>query len=276
MGRHSLGSTDSLLALANIRLGVWLPNPRYARRLPGDMMAKAPYPRVRINYLLKELFGIFDPTDHYVYVTDGGHWENAGLVELVRGEALDEIVCLDGSGVSVSSLATLAEAISLAPLECGANIKIRFDPVRATATGTRGGGFAERTVTLGVVKYPPDPEQPEKISLLWYAKPVLTASAQTRVLAYREHDDRFPAHGTQDQFFDAEQFEGYRTLGDDAMGAILTARTALWTAAQTCTDLTAMRTAAKCEGANWVLDELPRIIDDDEYAVLRTALTSAP
>ena len=42
------------------------------------------FPKARLSYLVQEFFGIHDPSDPYVYVSDGGHWENTGLVELLR------------------------------------------------------------------------------------------------------------------------------------------------------------------------------------------------
>ena len=86
MGRFRIGPTSALITFGNVRLGAWLPNPRYVR--PGAarrMDRNDRFPKVRLSYLVKEFCGIHDPSDPYVYVSDGGHWENTGLVELLRG-----------------------------------------------------------------------------------------------------------------------------------------------------------------------------------------------
>ena len=54
-------------------------------------------PRPRPRYLLKELLGWNSVNDKYLYVTDGGHYENLGLVELLR-RGCTKIYCLDASG----------------------------------------------------------------------------------------------------------------------------------------------------------------------------------
>ena len=41
-------------------------------------------PRPTPRYLIKELFGWNSVNDKFLYVTDGGHYENLGLVELLR------------------------------------------------------------------------------------------------------------------------------------------------------------------------------------------------
>ena len=113
MGRFKKGSTGALLALANVRLGMWMPNPRFLGVVPaGGLEGRRPgYPRRRINYLVKEVFGVYDLDDLYVYVTDGGHWENLGLVELLRRRC-SEVFCFDASGSMPDSFGTLAEAIT--------------------------------------------------------------------------------------------------------------------------------------------------------------------
>jgi hypothetical protein len=101
MGRFKRGSTGALLALANVRLGMWMPNPRYVASAPGDDDRPA-FPRRRLSYLLKEMFGIHDIEDIYVYVTDGGHWENLGVVELLRRRCT-EVFCFDAAGSMTDS-----------------------------------------------------------------------------------------------------------------------------------------------------------------------------
>ena len=84
---------NALLALANIRLGMWMPNPRY---IPADMPlpAKPGYPRRRLGYLVKEMLQVYDPDDLYVYITDGGHWENLGVIELIRRQCAEIVASI--------------------------------------------------------------------------------------------------------------------------------------------------------------------------------------
>jgi hypothetical protein len=209
MGRMNRGSTGALLALANVRLGMWMPNPRYLAEAPneGETGRRPGFPRRRLNYLVKEVFGVHDIGDAYVYVTDGGHWENLGVVELLRRHCT-EVFCFDASGSMTDSFGTLADAITLAAQELGVTIELGYEPLRAVAAGGRLNRFVERDCAVGLIHYPDGGR-----GLLWYAKASLTSDAPERLRAYKEKTDIFPCHPTSDQFFDTEQFETYRELG---------------------------------------------------------------
>jgi hypothetical protein len=204
MGRFKYGSTHALITLANVRLGMWMPNPAYidnTLRLP----AKPGYPRRRLNYLLKELFRLYDPDDLYLYITDGGHWENLGLVELTRRQCR-EIFCIDAAGVDPAHFSTIAEAITLAAQECGARIELPYDELRAAADSSK----SPFDCTVGVIHY-----ADHSIGVLWYMRSALTATENSRLLAYKEQNPIFPNDPTVDQFFNTERFECYRLLGYD-------------------------------------------------------------
>ena len=105
LGHIRFGSLNALIALANLRLGVWLPTPRYVNQLKGvdgwTSGREGPHPRWirwrRFTYLFKEIFGVHDPTDRFVMVTDGGQVDNLGLLELLSRRCR-LIVCIDASG----------------------------------------------------------------------------------------------------------------------------------------------------------------------------------
>src|SRR5262249_22697209 len=107
MGRQGKGSTNALMAAFNIDLGAWIPNPWLVRR------GVTHFPYIRLPYLAKEILGTYDYDDENVFVSDGGQWENLGLVELFRRQCRT-IVCIDASGDKPGTFHTLAEAISLA------------------------------------------------------------------------------------------------------------------------------------------------------------------
>ena len=140
MGRMNKGSTMALLAALNLRLGTWYPNPRY---LSADEAGPVRYPWVRLSYMLKELLGMYDLQDHHLYVTDGGHRENLGLVELLRRRC-QTIICVDSSGDSPGSYATLRQAADLARVEVGATIDL--GPLRSWRTT-----FSSETDTSGTL-----------------------------------------------------------------------------------------------------------------------------
>ena len=105
----------------NIDLGAWLPNPRLvAQGYRG-------FPRVRLPYIAKEILGVYDEHgDEFVFVADGGQWENLGLVELLRRRCRT-IICIDASGDTPGTFRTLLQAIDLAGTELAGEVHIDVD-----------------------------------------------------------------------------------------------------------------------------------------------------
>ena len=79
MGYHSSPVVTFLLALFNVRLGWWLGNPGKA----GDKTFRKRGPTFAVGPLIKETFGLTNEKASYVYLSDGGHFENLGLYEMV-------------------------------------------------------------------------------------------------------------------------------------------------------------------------------------------------
>ncbi|HEU0157196.1 MAG TPA: patatin-like phospholipase family protein, partial [Stellaceae bacterium] len=72
-GYHSSPITSFLMMLANVRLGYWLGNPKNrhkAWRYRG--------PRLSWRLFLQEALGWTDDNEPWVYLSDGGHFENLG------------------------------------------------------------------------------------------------------------------------------------------------------------------------------------------------------
>ena len=135
MGRFKVGPVSMLLAFANVRLGMWVPNPRYATQLAAEGKR---LPRPGLGYLLKEFLGFHDHSDLFLYVTDGGHWENTALVELLRTSHQREIVCVDADSGPGNLAGSISKAIDLAALECSAEVAIRLDVLRSDTDPSPG------------------------------------------------------------------------------------------------------------------------------------------
>src|SRR5262249_28272278 len=80
MGYHSSPGITFLLALFNVRLGWWLGNPG----IEGQETFRHAGPRFALVPLVEETFGLTTDERRYVYLSDGGHFENLGLYEMVR------------------------------------------------------------------------------------------------------------------------------------------------------------------------------------------------
>jgi hypothetical protein len=262
MGRFRIGPTSALLAFANIRLGAWLPNPRYAKPRPGDAGDRIrPFPRISLGYLFKEFLGIHDPTDAFVYVSDGGHWENSGVVELLRESMPEEIVMVDADAGRAETILQLSQAIDLAKLECDIDVYVDLEPLRGFPSHDDGPVFAERSVTLGAARQRQLGE-PDRWALLWYCKPILTSSTPTPLLAHREIDREFPATSTLDQFFDTSTYLAYRDLGRYNAAQIHVARADLQTRVQNSADVADfLATVAREDDPPWVAAAFAALLD---------------
>lgn len=80
MGYHSSPALSLLLTFFNVRLGARLGNPSYA----GDRTYKLLGPFFAAKPMIQEAFGLTSDRKRYVYLSDGGHFENLGLYEMVR------------------------------------------------------------------------------------------------------------------------------------------------------------------------------------------------
>jgi hypothetical protein len=225
MGKMTRRPLTFLMALANVRLGVWVPNPQRLEswRRPRALVRRALYrmtfrqldlvptgatARPRPHHLVNEMLGRNSVGGTHLYVTDGGHYENLGLVELLRRGCTD-VYCFDASGGA--SFENLGDAIALARTEL--NVEIRIDPLPLVVEGDRR--LARCDCVRGTVKFPPSPGHPEGATgTLVYARTVMTAAAPWDVHAYHEADETFPHDPTVDQLYTDQKFEAYRALGE--------------------------------------------------------------
>jgi hypothetical protein len=202
MGRQALGTTNSLLVALNLRLGAWVPNPRFAHWFADPTTS----PRVHLGYLVKELFGRYHPDrDAFVYVADGGHRENLGLVELLR-ERPDVVCCVDASGDKPGSFQTLHEAIELALVELGVDIDLDVARLR------RDTAIPLDCAAEGIITYP------ESLGggtgRLLYGRYQLSEASSPALLQFGGIDARFPDYSTADQFLSETEYDQLVLLGE--------------------------------------------------------------
>ncbi|MFP5346357.1 MAG: patatin-like phospholipase family protein [Actinomycetes bacterium] len=229
MGRQAR-AFQTFFALTNARLGTWLPNPAFlsawmsARREDADDWSVPSLPRLRrLNYLLREILGSFPCDDRFLFITDGGHYENLGLVELLRRRCT-QIYCIDASGDTPPVAGTLADAIDLAYEELG--VKIELDDQWALVPGggeaidpkdplaPLNGRLSNRAVIRGTITYPPESGLPDGTTgRLVVAKAVLTRDMPYPLLAHAVRSPVFPNDSTTDQWFDDTHFTAYKALG---------------------------------------------------------------
>jgi hypothetical protein len=200
-GYHTSPAMAFLMTVFDIRLGWWIGNPLSTKwRKSG--------PPLNLGYLLCELVGLTSDRRKYVYLSDGGHFDNMGLYELVRRRCRF-IVLVDAEEDIHLSFEGLGMAIRKCRIDFAAEIDLNVERIRK-CTDRR----SQSHCVIGDVWYPPLEEGGESTrGTIVYLKSSLTGDEETDILEYAEKNVRFPHQSTADQFFDESQFESYRKLG---------------------------------------------------------------
>jgi hypothetical protein len=211
MGYHSSPSTAFLMTLFNVRLGAWLPNPG-ATACSVETM-KMSSPRNALMPLLRELSGNADTTQPFAYLSDGGHFENLGLYEMVRRRC--HLILVSDAGCDPDShFADLGMAVRKIWIDLGIRVVINTSPIASRVKADP----ASRFWAIGQIHYP-EPDAP--VGTLIYIKPTYhAATAPIDVRAYAELETTFPHQSTGDQWFSESQFESYRRLGEDTLARL--------------------------------------------------------
>jgi hypothetical protein len=222
MGRMSKPSLRFLLALTNARLGVWLPHPERVRARLAEQaeLAATGQPskrwrsRPRFSYLWREMTGNNTTRAPFLYVTDGGHWENLGLVELLRRRCTT-VYCVDASGDDEHTFTTIGAAIALARSELGVDIDI--DPSVLGEPDADDARYCGADYAIGTISWPASDDSPATTGKLVFVKATVTRNAPWDVRAYKLRNPNFPNDTTAQQLYGDEKFESYRALGHYSM-----------------------------------------------------------
>jgi hypothetical protein len=213
MGYHSSPVVTFILTLLNVRLGAWLGNP--GRK--GDNTFYLGYPRLSIRPILSEAFGLTDDTSPYVYLSDGGHFENLGLYEMVLRRC-HYIVVSDAGQDPICSFTDLGEAVRKIRIDLG--ISIDFSESISIYPRRDEPNEAGRYAAIGRIRYSMVDGEGIEDGVLIYIKPACYGDEPRDIYEYFKRNPAFPHESTGDQFFSESQFESYRMLGVHTIGQI--------------------------------------------------------
>jgi hypothetical protein len=218
-------SYEVFFTLTNARLGAWLPNPDFvALKLANLNDWTVPdLPRYRrLSYFAREIFGIHRSTSRLLLCTDGGHYDNLGLVETLRRRC-GLIYCFDASGATAPMADTLAGALMLAREELGVEIDLADYEALVPGSGEPldpSGPFSKlnsrlvkSAIITGTIHYPTRGSEEAFDGRLIFAQADLTSGLPYDLLEFTQDDPGFPNDGTADQWFDCDRFDAYEALG---------------------------------------------------------------
>jgi Patatin-like phospholipase len=234
LGSRTNLSLSILLGFLNVRLGYWwwtglAPSRRTVTRQGKETPAVSRLDRLRLAFeaavpvhahLLGEWFARFPGTaSRHWYLSDGGHYENTGLLELIRRQ-LPLIIGCDNGQDPERKLGDLSNLVAKARVDLGVEITYLDQAGLDRVLG------AKHSPAFGSVEALVDPKAPALAALaelhypgqaqpglLVILKPTLGSGLPLDLLAYAESNPEFPQQTTMDQFFDETQWEAYRALG---------------------------------------------------------------
>lgn len=210
---------SALMTLLNLRLGYWAAHPK--------LESSGPFPP---NFLVPGLrAGLFgrglSETADNIELTDGGHFENLGLYELLR-RRLRLIIVSDAAADPAYHFGDLSNALERARVDLGVEINFRSDypltdivpgSFNRTAAQARvpyaGRAFAVADILYLNKQTMNKPTDAPDRGVLIYLKSTLTKGLTEDIYGYFKANPEFPNQPTSDQFFDEAQFEAYRELG---------------------------------------------------------------
>jgi hypothetical protein len=178
----------------------------------------------RLDYLLRELFGSHPPEGPLLQVTDGGFYDNLGLVELFR-RGCTRIYCIDASGDSPPAASTLAQALTIAYAELGVQTCLADD---TWSTATAGSGTAmspkdplaalsarlsKTGILTGHFSYPDCGPSRCRTGTIVVAKASLWPELPYQLLSFAQGANTFPHVSTANQWFDGGEYAAYTALG---------------------------------------------------------------
>jgi hypothetical protein len=245
MGAQTSLGLSLLAGLLNARLGHWWDSGISSRARdetsrPSDMgRLGAFFARLFSTQaqLMSELLGRFPGTSRrHWYLTDGGHFENTGLYELIRRRVPFIIFCDNGEDEE-RHFADLGNLVRKARTDFDADVRFLegsdLDAVldgqqRKVIGSLREMGFGEvasgvpaascseaaakptKYAALARVSY----SDPDAVSLLLMLRPAVLGTEPADVLNYHADNPAFPDQSTLNQFFGEAQWEAYRRLGE--------------------------------------------------------------
>jgi hypothetical protein len=216
MGYHSSPALAFLLTLFNIRLGWWLGNPGPV----GQKVYNRSHPGSNLAPMFAEATGQTNDSYDWVYLSDGGHFENLGLYEMVLRRC-HYIVLSDAGADPDFTFDDLGNAIRKIRTDLGVPIDIEhMFMFPRSADGQENEG---RYVATATIRYTAVDGENAKNGKLIYIKPGVYYKDRyfpRDVYNYAQACTDFPHEGTADQFFSESQFESYRALGRHAINEI--------------------------------------------------------
>lgn len=212
-GHYPVLATSVFMRLFDVRLGWWIGNPLNAEKWRRGAPEWG---------LLSSAIPAGDPSSGYIYLTDGGHFDNLGVYELIKRRCRIIVAC-DAEFDADYNFEDVAALVEKVRADFGVQIRLDLDQLRPAKSERQ----SECNFVVGDVLY--DLSNPDDRGKLVYVKigmPKSPTHAEASdvlphdVWHYFKWHKAFPHEATARQWFDEQQFESYRALGEYIGGQV--------------------------------------------------------
>jgi hypothetical protein len=224
LGRSTSFGTSLLLGLSNVRLGTWWSSGQGVDAARGlEKAFKASFKTH--TFLLYELFARFYGLHReWQYLSDGGHFENTAIYELLRPERkLQLIVACDNGCDPGYQFQDLANLVRLARIDFNLDVEVDTEIASHETLGTVFGvpaDFDGKSIVkdkcallLRASQSSAPGPRTKPCTYILLLKPRIIQSSSIDITEYWKAYPAFPQQSTAEQFFDEAQWESYRDLG---------------------------------------------------------------
>ena len=207
---------NSLLTVFNMGLGVWVINPAF------DPERRTWRPSFFLNFMAA--LGVHNNRTKWIRLSDGGHFENLGIYELIARECMD-IVAVDAGHDPNYEFADLAYAIERCRDDFSAVIDIPDLFPRETRNGI------QKVILTGTVRYK-DKTQLGKLTYIklgvegWHSLPLRLRSSIDRHFPHEPTTNQFPTRDFTNAYYRLGEETACKALpltNDSAPGAFVAA-----------------------------------------------------
>lgn len=224
MGSNTSPGMAAMLFMSGLRLGYWTPallpledgkseRNAWSKSASRWIFKHFSKPVAIVSEFLARFPGLNSPA---WYVSDGGHFDNTGILPLIKRE-VDIIVAADCGADPKYLFSDLESLVRKADIDYGAGIEfldagsVQGCAAQSACIGTpesMGPESTNQCLVVGRINY-----RSGKIGTLIVVKPVRLEQAPFDIVAYADRNSTFPQQTTSDQFFDESQWESYQRLG---------------------------------------------------------------
>jgi hypothetical protein len=170
--------------------------------------------------LFNEMFGRTTDDRNYVYLSDGGHFENLGLYEMIRRRC--RCILISDAGCDPDyGFEDVGNAVRKIEIDLGVSIDLKkISILKKRQEQDRDGALYHPYCVVGAIDYPRSDGGCDK-GIILYIKPGYHGTESAGIRAYAIANPAFPHESTTDQFFGESQFESYRSLGFEITDDVL-------------------------------------------------------